>query len=65
MENMLKSFLLVKSWWPSWMCDRHKNNKLGNYFYNVAIPSAENFLTRRFFKVSTNQNTLLALAAKI
>jgi hypothetical protein len=34
------------TWLPSWISDRHKNNKLGrgppsHHFYDVTIPSAE------------------------
>ena len=49
----------VALWQPSWICNRQTNNKLGrgqpsHHFYNVTIPWAEQFLTRR----SSNLNQL-------
>ena len=62
--------IYVEPWWPSWTSDRHTIHKFSteppnDHSCKVTIELAWWFLTRRFFKISDNENTLWTLAAML
>ena len=60
--------IYVLRWWPSWISDRHKKQKLGNGHSNdlsitVWVQSVHLVSEKKIFEISANQSILLALAA--
>jgi hypothetical protein len=61
--------IYVLRWWPSWISDRHKKQKLGKGHSNdhsFSLGSVSLLVSeKKIFEISANQSILLAVAAML
>ena len=60
--------IYVLRWWPSWISDQHKKQKLGKGHSNdpsFSLGSVSSLVSEKIFEISANQSILLALAAML
>jgi hypothetical protein len=62
--------IYVLRWWPSWISDPHKKQKLGkghsnDHSFTVWSSVSPLISEKRIFEISANQSILLALAAML